>query len=238
MFWELNEWTFYFLTHGKFDTGHRVCWPLVTGLLAHRSAPTVYVSRCPCLHQLMGAWKKKRQNPKGQAPVRLKNTFGILSMHFWLCYFIFCVSGLSCDSLVSAVSPCVTYIPETPSDHNIPFIRCLWSHVIWFSLHCPSVGGSWWGLREPSLLFSWEHVPKQHLAVPHSQTRSPRERERERNTHRENLLYLTISVCPTTLAPTICASAAIPLNLIAVCCLLFKISLLCNFTSAGTYGMG
>ena len=39
------------------------------------------------------------------------------------------------------------------------------------------------------------------------------------------------------LALTICPSAVIPLNPTAVCCLPFKISLLCNFSIAGTYGL-
>lgn len=80
------------------------------------------------------------------------------------------------------------------------FCKCLWSHVIWFSLHCPSVDGSWWGLREPSLLFSWEPVPKQHLAMLRSQTHTHVHRHTHTGsviqtaTHMLDILYLTSSV--------------------------------------------
>ena len=86
------------------------------------------------------------------------------------------------------------------------FCKCLWSRVIWFSLHCPSVDGSWWGLREPSLLFSWEPVPKQHLAMLRSQTHTHVHTHTHTHTythtqsviqtatHMLNILYLTSSV--------------------------------------------
>lgn len=90
----------------------------------------------------------------------------------FLSLFFSCLAALSCDSSGPCSPPCMSVIfqkhPQITTFHL--FGKCLWSHVIWFSLHCPSVDGSWWGLREPSLLFSWDHVPKQHLAMPHSQT--------------------------------------------------------------------
>lgn len=57
-------------------------------------------------------------------------------------------------------------------------------------------------------------------------------------THALNVLYLTSSVRLTAaLATSIHPSAVIPLILTTVCCLLFKISMLCNFNIAGTYGL-
>lgn len=87
--------------------------------------------------------------------------------------FLFsCLSGQTCDSSKSLQSPHASVIfQQHPQITTFQlFAKCLWSHIIWFSLYCPSVDGSWWGLRAPSLLFSWEHVPKHHLAVPPSQT--------------------------------------------------------------------
>lgn len=96
------------------------------------------------------------------------NIFSLIPM---ILFLFSCLSGLSCDSSSPCSLPNVSVIfQQHPQITTFQlFGKCLWSHVIWFSLYCPSVDGSWWGLREPSLLFSWEHVPKQHLAMPHSQ---------------------------------------------------------------------
>lgn len=131
--------------------------------------------------------------------------------------FFLCIPGMA---LVSGLPPMSVIFQQQPHITTLHlFDECLWSHVIWFSLHCPSVDGSWWGLREPSLLFSGEHVPKQHLALPHSQTRWLAHTHMHTHT-----LYLSSSVCPAVLGPTICPSASILLNLAAACCLLIKIS--------------